>query len=113
MYYMKIKRSKFSRIRNESLRHYNRRGINENLDNVVTIGIYGDDVPGFNSVKGIVNYFKSKGIEVYDVEGDMDYGWEMKLKGPGRVIYHAVVPKFPGYDSDSVQEFIDEYEIDG
>ena len=81
-------------------------------DNTVTVGIYGDEVPGLGKVSSIVNYFKNKGIEVSDVSGDTDYGWEMNLTGDPRKLFFAVVNTIPGYNSDSVSEFIDEYRID-
>lgn len=78
----------------------------------VTVGIYGDEVPGFEIVDQIVSYFKSKGIEVSGVSGDFDYGWEMNLTGEPRQLFLAVCNKIPGYNSNSVDEFIDEYRID-
>ena len=86
--------------------------IKEDIDDKVTIGLYGDEVPGLRSVSAIVNYFKSKGFEVSDVDGDIDYGWEMNVTGNPKQLFFAVVNKIPGYDSDSVQDFIDNYRID-
>lgn len=81
-------------------------------EDIVTVGIYGDQVDGFEIVDQIVNYFKSKGIKVSDVSGDFDYGWEMNLTGEPRQLFLAVCNKIPGYNSNSVDEFIDEYRID-
>lgn len=81
-------------------------------EDIVTVGIYGDQVDGFEIVDQIVNYFKSKGIKVSDVSGDLDYGWEMNLTGEPRQLFLAVSNKIPGYNSNSVDEFIDEYRID-
>lgn len=81
-------------------------------DSKVVVGIYGDEVPGFHSVDEIINYFIKKGIEVSDVDGDMEYGWEMNLTGDPRTLFFAVVNTIPGYRSDSVSEFIDQYRID-
>lgn len=85
--------------------------LNEDVDEV-TVGIYGDEVPGMNSVSAIEKYFTNKGFKVSDVSGDMDYGWEMSVTGNPRKLFFAVVDKIPGYNSDSVQDFIDEYRID-
>ena len=81
-------------------------------DNYVTVGIYGDEVKGFHSVDELVNHFTKKGIKVSDINGDMDYGWEMNLTGDPRQLFFAVVNVIPGYNSDSVEEFIDQYKID-
>lgn len=78
----------------------------------VTVGIYGDEVDGFVSVDQLVSYFKSKGIKVSDVSGDIDYGWEMNLTGDPKKLFFAVCNKIPGYNSNSVDQFIDEYRID-
>lgn len=86
--------------------------LNEENNEVRTVGIYGDEVKGFSSLNSLVNYFKDKGLEVTDVDGDMDYGWEMNLTGNPRKLFFAVVNTIPGYNSDSVQDFIDEYSID-
>ena len=93
---------------NESLK----RNLKESSNDDVTIGIYGDEVDGFRSVNGLVDYFTKKGIKVSDVDGDFDYGWEMNLTGNPRQLFFAVANTIPGYNSDSVQEFIDEYRID-
>ena len=87
--------------------------INASYDtNEVTVGIYGDEVNGFVSVDQLVSYFKSKGIKVSDVSGDMDYGWEMNLTGDPKKLFFAVCNNIPGYNSNSVDQFIDEYRID-
>jgi len=99
-----IYRNDFNKFLKESL--------NEENNEVRTIGIYGDEVEGFSSLNSLVNYFKGKGLEVTDVDGDMDYGWEMNLTGNPRKLFFAVVNTIPGYNSDSVQDFIDEYSID-
>lgn len=78
----------------------------------VTVGIYGDEVDGFVSVDQLVSYFKSKGIKVSDASGDMDYGWEMNLTGDPKKLFFAVCNNIPGYNSNSVDQFIDEYRID-
>lgn len=85
--------------------------MNQNNSEVV-VGIYGDEVPGMNTVQEIVSYFKNKGIKVSDVSGDMDYGWEMTLTGTPKTLFFAVCNVIPGYDCDSVKDFIDEYRID-
>ena len=84
--------------------------LNESTDEV-TVGIYGDEVPRISSVDGLVAYFKSKGITVSNVSGDMDYGWEMELTADPKTLFFAVCNRIPGYNSESVQDFIDDYEI--
>lgn len=81
-------------------------------DEEVTVGIYGDEVPGFKSVDDLVVHFEKKGIRVVDREGDMESGWDMILEGNPRALFFAVVNVIPGYNSDSVKEFIDQYRID-
>ena len=78
----------------------------------VTVGIYGDEVPKFSSFDEIVNYFDKKGIKVLDKSGDIDTGWDLTLRGKPRQLFFAIVNVIPGYRSDSVQEFIDQYRID-
>lgn len=80
---------------------------------IVTIGLYGgDEVPGIYDISELVKYFKSKGLSISDVSGNIDYGWEMNITGSPRDIFFAVQNKIPGYDSDSIDEFISEYRID-
>ena len=81
-------------------------------EDLVTVGIYGDEVPGFEIVEQVVSYFRSKGIKVSNVSGDLEYGWEMDLTGEPRQLFLAVCNKIPGYNSDSVDEFIEEYQIE-
>ena len=81
-------------------------------DELPTVGLYGDEVPGCDTVQDIVKYFKDKGLKVTDVSGDMDHGWEMNVTGAPRVLFFAICDKIPGYKSGSVQDFIDEYRID-
>jgi len=89
-----------------------RESLNESTDEVV-VGLYGDEVDGIRSVSGLVQYFKSKGLKVSNVSGDMDYGWELNLTGNPRTIFLAVQNlDIPGYMSDSVDDFISEYRID-
>lgn len=78
----------------------------------VIVGIYGDEVPGFESVDALVAYFEKKGIKVLSREGDMESGWDLTIEGKPRTLFFAVVNAIPGYNSDSVQEFIDQYRID-
>lgn len=81
-------------------------------DQVVTIGIYGDYTGDYESLDSMVAAFKNAGIEVKDLEGDEDYGWEMNLTGRAKTLYKMVDDKIPGYSCDSVQEFVDEYSIE-
>lgn len=85
-----------------------------NLDSIVTIGIYGDEDNslGITSMDELVNYFQKKGIEVISKDGDMDYGWDLGLRGNPRDIFLAVNNKFTGYNCSSVQEFVDQYQVD-
>lgn len=80
--------------------------------NMVTIGIYGDEVDGFRNVDALVKFFTNKGIKVSDVDGDMEYGWEMNLTGNPKTLFFAVCPTIPGYNCSSVQDFVDQYRID-
>lgn len=84
------------------------------LDTVVTVGIYGDEDNslGITSMDELVNYFQKKGIEVISKDGDMDYGWDLGLRGNPRDIFLAVNDKFTGYNCSSVQEFVDQYQVD-
>ena len=77
-----------------------------------TVGIYGDEVRGMESVEDIVNYLKGRGLTVSDVEGDMEYGWEMNVTGTPSKLYTAIVHTFTGYNSDTVEDFISQYAID-
>ena len=77
-----------------------------------TVGIYGDEVRGMESVEDIVKYLKGRGLTVSDVEGDMDYGWEMNVTGTPSKLYTAIVHTFNGYNSETVEDFISEYAID-
>lgn len=81
-------------------------------DEEVTVGIYGDEVPKFSSFDEIVSYFDKKGIKVLEKSGDIDTGWDLTLRGKPRQLFFAIVNVIPGYHSDSVQEFIDQYRID-
>lgn len=81
-------------------------------DEEVTVGIYGDEVPKFSSFDEIVSYFDKKGIKVLEKSGDTDTGWDLTLRGKPRQLFFAIVNVIPGYRSDSVQEFIDQYRID-
>ena len=85
--------------------------INEDV-NIRTVGIYGDEVRGMESVEDIVKYLKGRGLTVSDVEGDMDYGWEMNVTGTPSKLYTAIVYTFNGYNSETVEDFINEYAID-
>ena len=64
------------------------------------------------SVEDIVKYLKGRGLTVSDVEGDMDYGWEMNVTGTPSKLYTAIVHTFNGYNSETVEDFISEYAID-
>lgn len=77
-----------------------------------TVGIYGDEVRGMESVEDIVKYLKGRGLTVSDVEGDMEYGWEMNVTGTPSKLYTAIVHTFNGYNSETVEDFISEYAID-
>ena len=81
-------------------------------DEEVTVGIYGDEVPKFSSFDEIVSYFDKKGIKVLEKSGDIDTGWDLTLRGKPRQLFFAIVNVIPGYRSDSVQEFVDQYRID-
>ncbi len=79
-----------------------------------TVGIYGDEGSNsrLHSVEDIVDYLQSRGLKISDVDGDMDYGWEMNVTGSPSKLFAAIVHTFKGYDCDSVEEFIDNYAID-
>lgn len=79
---------------------------------VYTIGIYGDEIPGFNSVRQFIEYLERKGLKIHDFDGDMDYGWDITVSGPARILYNEINNKIPGYHSDSIDDFFDEYSLD-
>lgn len=86
-------------------------------DKIVTIGIYGDDIEeNFREYKYRIGYFKDAcrkaGIEISnDDTYDFSGGWEMDLTGDPRTIYKLVNYRIPGYNCDSLEEFINQYEI--
>lgn len=96
----------------ESRNTMSRRFNESSSDEEVTVGIYGDEVPKFSSFEEIVDYFEKKGIKVLEKSGDVDTGWDLTLRGKPRSLFFAVVNVIPGYRSDSVQEFVDQYQID-
>lgn len=77
-----------------------------------TVGIYGDEIYGIDSVEELESYLKKKGLTVSNVYGDMEYGWEMDVTGNPRDLFFAIVNTIPGYRCNSVDEFIDKYAID-
>ena len=46
-------------------------------DDEVVIGLYGDEVSGFDSVEQLAQNFEDNGIEVIYKSGDMEYGWDL------------------------------------
>lgn len=81
-------------------------------EKIYTIGIYGDEVPGFDSVYQFIHSLKEKGINILDYDGgDTDYGWELTISGPARVLYNTINNKVPGYHSASMDDFITEYSL--
>lgn len=81
-------------------------------DDEVIIGLYGDEVSGFDSVDQLAKSFEDNGIEVISKSGDMEYGWDLEVKGNARDIYRLVNGKITGYNCNSTQEFVDRYRID-
>ena len=81
-------------------------------DDKVIIGLYGDEVSGFDSVDQLAKSFEENGIEVIYKSGDMEYGWDLEVKGNARDIYRLVNGKLTGYNCNSTQEFVDRYRID-
>ena len=82
------------------------------VDDVVVIGIYGDEVDGFETVDQLAQSFEDNGIEVISKSGDMEFGWDLELKGNARDIYRLVNGKITGYNCATTQEFVDQYRID-
>lgn len=82
------------------------------IDDEVLIGLYGDEVNGFDSVDQLAKSFEDNGIEVIYKSGDMEYGWDLEVKGNARDIYRLVNGKITGYNCNSTQEFVDRYRID-
>lgn len=81
-------------------------------DEVVTIGLYGDEVNGYNSIDELARAFEDRGIEVLEKSGDFDFGWDLEVRGNARDIYNLVNNKITGYNCSSTQEFVDRYRID-
>lgn len=81
-------------------------------DDEVIIGLYGDEVRGFDSVDQLAQHFEDNGIAVISKSGDMEYGWDLEIKGNARDIYRLVNDKITGYNCNSTQEFVDRYRID-
>ena len=81
-------------------------------NDIVTIGIYGDDCGSYGNLGTLVKALKSAGLKVADLEGDEDYGWEMNIIGPAKKIFKMIDGQVPGYDCADVQEFVDEYSIE-
>ncbi len=79
-----------------------------------TVGIYGDEIVGkdWTSTEDIVKYLTGRGLKVSDIKGNMESGWEMNVTGTPSKLYTAIVHTIPGYNCNSVDEFIDEYAID-
>lgn len=42
----------------------------------------------------------------------MDYGWELTISGPARVLYNEINNKLRGYNCDSIDDFIEQYSLD-
>jgi len=84
----------------------------ESGNDVVTIGIYGDECGDYESLDSLVKALKAAGLKVTDLEGDEEYGWEMNITGPAKKIFKMVDGHVPGYDCPDVQDFVDEYSIE-
>ena len=84
------------------------------FDEIVTIGIYGDEVgKDYNySVRNFIDACRRNKVKVsnYVDYGD-GFGWEMDLTGRALTIYKLVNFKINGYNARSFDEFIDQYEI--
>ena len=73
---------------------------------VYTIGIYGDEIPGFKSLDSFLDHLESKGLTIVDSDGDMEYGWEITVSGPGKILYDTINNKVPGYNCSTLEDFI-------
>ncbi len=80
---------------------------------IVSVGIYGDELPSsIKTVPGLVSFFENgHNLKVTNVSGDVDCGWEMTVTGPPESLYRAICGNIAGYNAPSIQDFIDEYQI--
>lgn len=84
------------------------------FDRDVSIGLYGGEssLVGYNrDFEKFLQYVKSKGIRAVDADVYDDGEWEVTLVGNPRKIFFAVVDKISGYNCDSVEEFVDRWEV--